>query len=561
MNGKILLFDKNVNRYRKLADVRSEKEDFSGALAFLTSARHIDCNLDVLIDIADAYADMGVLELSNKFWFKYLDKAPKEKLGMAYEELAINYFYLDNFWASSYYFHQKLSVDGYIAKEGLNQEIIDFFSGEEFKKLSYRVVYPIERADFSYEYKRAKHAMAVGAFEEGAKILSSVPFGGLDEEHAGDLAVCYFMTEKFDEAEEICRKSLDAHGENVTAYCNLSTIYDMKEDFNNSEFYYRKALNCVKGEKSEAYKLATCAIEREDHAVAADCLNKILLDRPYEITMRFFYGLALANLKKFDRAEQELKEAYSFNPDDVIVKYYYDYVCALAQSKGDIDDLMPFKYVKEIPEKITKKWEKIIDGASQTPERAEAALKKQDTQKIIEWAIFHGNSQTMRTAVYILSLSNGAYAKNLLREALLDPDGSEELKRVLVYVLIMKGIKEKTGVVAGSFYLKLKPKKLACEKQAAGNLYLSAYALCMSRVIFYEVDDLDKIAKACDKVYKKFKGLITEAEASNEEIAALILLQAATKRFSKEEDVARLFAVSKEKLKTLNRIFKGEKND
>ena len=558
---RVLPFDKNVTRYRRLADKRSEKEDFSGALAFLTSAKSIDCSLDVLVDIADTYADMGALELSNKYWFKYIDKAPKEKVAMAYEELAINYFYMDNFWASSYYFHQKLSVDGFIAKEGLSQEIIDFFSGEEYHKLSYRIVYPVERADFDYEYKLAKHAMAVGAFDEGAKILSKVPFSVITEEYAGDLAVCYFMTERLDEAERVSRKSLEVHGENVTAFCNLSTVYDMREDFDNSEYYYRKALTCAKGEKSEAYKLATCAIEREDHAVAADCLKKILDDRPYELSMRFFYGLALANLKSFERAEKELKCAYALNPDDIVVKYYYDYVRRLAEQNSDKDDLMPFKYVKEIPEKIAKKWARIIDDTSQTPERAEAALKKQDVRRIIEWGLFCGNSQTMRTAVYILSLSNTAYAKNLLRDALLDPDGSEELKRVLVYVLIMKGVKEKMGVVAGSIYLQLKTKKLACEKDALGNLYLSAYALCVSRVIFYEVDDIDKIAKACDKVYKKFKGVITEAEASNEELAALMLSVAGTKRFSKDEEIARLFAVGKEKLKTLKRIFRGEKDD
>ena len=94
----------------------------------LLSARNIDPeNLGVITDIADLYADTGLLELSNKFWFLYLNKAPKEKRALAYEELAINYFYLENFWASSYYFHQKLSVDGFISKEGLSQEIIDFF--------------------------------------------------------------------------------------------------------------------------------------------------------------------------------------------------------------------------------------------------------------------------------------------------------------------------------------------------------------------------------------------------------------------------------------------------
>ena len=94
---KIIPFDKNVNRYRRKANGYADKGDFMRALAFLNSAKSIDCNIDVLVDLADAYADMGLLELSNKYWFKYIDKAPKDKVSTAYEELAINYFYLDNY--------------------------------------------------------------------------------------------------------------------------------------------------------------------------------------------------------------------------------------------------------------------------------------------------------------------------------------------------------------------------------------------------------------------------------------------------------------------------------
>ena len=263
--GKVILLDKNVKPYRKIADSFAENENFLRALEFLLSAKNISFNLDVIVDIADLYADMGLLELSNKYWYIYLDKAPKDKVSVAYEELAINYFYMDNYLASSFYFHQKLSVDGFINKEGLGQEILDFFSGEELKRSAYRVVYPFDKADFSFDKKRAKRAISVGAFSEAVKILKDIPEECRDEETSGDLAVSLFMSDELDEAEKVCRYSLLAHGENVTAYCNLSTVFDMKEDLDNSEFYYRKALSVMKGDKGEVYKIATCSIEREDH--------------------------------------------------------------------------------------------------------------------------------------------------------------------------------------------------------------------------------------------------------------------------------------------------------
>ena len=558
MQERIIPFDKNVNRYRRKADSYADKGNFMRALAFLNSAKSMDCNLDVLVDLADAYADMGLLELSNKYWFKFMDKAPKDRVSTAYEELAINYFYLDNYWASSYYFHQKLSVDGHIAKEGLSQEIIDFFSGEEQRRLAYRVVYPYHLADFGYEEKKAKHAMVLGAFEEGQKFLSAIPKECRTEENSGDLAVCYFMSEDFEKAEKECRFSLEKHGESVTAYCNLSTIFDMKEDFDNSEYYYQKALSCAKGEKAEAYKIATCAIERADHKTVIDCLKTILEDRPYENAMRFFYGLALANLGNYEQSLEELKKAYSINDEDVVVKYYYDYVLDLVEGKGDYKNLMPFKYVKELPEKIVKEWEAWIVALSVKPEKVDSVLKREQGKRKIEWALRYGKSEIMRNAVYILSLAKCEYAKKLILDLLLDTECGEELKRVLVYVLIMQGVKTKTGVVAGSYYMKIKPNKLACEKDSRGALYLSAYALCISRIIFYEVKEMDKIAKTCDKIYKKFRTILTEADVTNEELASLILSESNLKRFSEEREVLRLFSIEPNKLRTLKKMYKGE---
>lgn len=560
MENKVILFDKNVNRYRKFAEACADKEDFFGTLRYLTSAKSLaPDNLDVIMDLADAYADMGLLEVSNRYWFKYIDKAPKERVAVAYEEIAINFFYMDNFWASSYYFHQKLATDGFISKEGLSQDIIDFFSGEEHKKGSYKIAYPFDKADYSYDIKKAKHAIAIGAFEEGAKILSNIPKECMDEEAFGDLAVCYFMSDDLDASENASRDSLKIHGENVTAFCNLSTVYDMREDFDNSDFYYKKALSCRKGEKGEAYKIATCAIEREDHITVCDCLKTILNERPYEQSMRFFYGLCLANLKNYQAAAEQLKIAHSLDPEDFTVEFYFNYISKMSESGTDEENLTPFKYVKEIPEEIAKKWKGKIRALVKSPEKAFSALKKKEIKQILEWGIYSVDSEFMRDCVYLLTSPFTPYSKEVVLKALLNPEGREELKRVLVYVLICSSIKEKAGIVAGNFYCKLKPKKLACEKDAVyGGLYLSAYALCVSKMIFFDIEGVDKLAKECDKIYKKLRGKVTEAETTNEEIAALILSQSKLKKYSEDVSVLRIFSITKNKLKMLKQLLKGE---
>ena len=564
MADKVLLLDKSADRYKKIADRHVENDDFSGALGFLFSALKISSSSDVLMRIADAYADMGLLEISNRYWYKYMHTAPKEKVSISYEELAINYYYMDNLWASGFYFHKKLETDGYISKEGLDQEIMDFFSGEEFKRHAYRVVYPLDKADFTLEIKAAKRAISIGSFKEASRILYKIPEPCRNEEISGDLAVSLFMSDDLDGAEAVSRCSLKAHGDNVTAYCNLSTVYDMKEDFENSEYYYQKALSCRKGAQGEAYKIATCAIEREDHVTVKECLETILNERPHEIAMRFFYGQALINLGDYQGGLDAFKGAYRLDPTDVVISYYVDFAQDLLTTGADTEKLLPLKYVKELPKKIDNKWSRKIRDLMKNPEKVAQTIKKPQTKRLVEWGLQYGTDSVMRASVFLLSNLPEKEFKERAQEFLINPDASDDAKRLIVYVLIMRGLKGKLGVVSTSFYTALSVKKTQCEKHSDGAVYFSAYALLLSRLAFCESQDYSVVAKVTDKVFKALKGVVTDAEVNNEELAALILSECGLERLSDDKEVMHLFEISDYKLKKLQEIykgFKGENND
>ena len=111
MKGKILSVTDHLKKYIKKADECAEKEKFLSALGFCFSALSIKRTSETLSAIANVYADMGLYELSNKYWFYYLEKTPEKNCGRAYEELAINYFYLSNFTMSGYYFNKKIEYE------------------------------------------------------------------------------------------------------------------------------------------------------------------------------------------------------------------------------------------------------------------------------------------------------------------------------------------------------------------------------------------------------------------------------------------------------------------
>ena len=561
MDGEVLRFDNSIEMHRKVAEKFAEKGEYKRALGLLFSAKNFENDPDALMDIADVYADMGLLELSNRYWFKFLDIAPTDKLSVAYEELAINYFYLEDLWASSYYFHKKVDADGYISKDNIDPEILDFFSGEEHKKAFYHVAYPFDRADYSGKIKIAKHAIAMGKFLDAIKILSAIPEECRDEDVSGDLATSYFMTDSLDEAAAVCRESLARHGDNVTAYCNLSTVYDMKKDTEKSEYYYKKALQFRKGERTEAYKIATCAIEREDHVTAKECLKTILDERPFDVAMRFFYGIAGINLKEYDFAEETLSEVYRIDPNDMVVKYYLDFAKKIKSTGKDSDKLLPLKYIKSLPSKIERKQSKEIKELADNPEKINSAIKRAEVKELLLWGLKSKNNNTVRETAYILSTAYNDFAKKAIVNALMDGETIPELKRVLIYALIVNGYKEKFGVVAGNVYIKVRPKKLTFIKQDHTGMFLRAYAYAMSRAVFWDVEGVEKLATSAGKIFKKLNGVITESDVTNDELAALMVYGCDFKKFDKKGLVASLFDIKKDRFEELILLVSGEKND
>ncbi len=558
--AEIIQFEKNENIYLRLADEKLDGGDLAGALAFLFDAYAVNSSVETLMDIADVYSQMSLYELSNKFWFYYMEKAPKDKVSIAYEELAINFFYMDDFLTSGYYFHQKLAVDGFVSREGLDQEIIDFFSGEEAKNNSYYIAYPFDKADYSYVVKRAKRALSAGNFPEAIKQFKSIPIECLDEESAGELAIAYLMNDQPDTSAAVARESLAIHGENVTALCNLSNVYEFKEDFEKSEYYYNKALECVKGDKNEEYKLVTCAIERQDHKTVHKCLKKILEDRPYDIVMRFFYGLSLLNVGDNQGAKEELCQAYRLDPSDKIYKFYAEYVTKLCKEDYKCENYLPLRYIKRLPEQVEEEYKKKIKELASNPNKIPSALKKESVRKAVEWGIYYGE-KLARQCVFILATAFTPYAKSTLRNVLMDGEVENSVKQVIIYAFTVNGYKERYGVVDRNFFFRLKAKKVECEKELAGALYLSAYGLALSRMAFTGVEQLDKIATSINKIYKKFKGVITESEVTNEEISALAVWLCKFSRFETEKEVMRVFEIKKEKLQLLLKLYKGENND
>ncbi len=558
MDEKVIKFEPNVQTYLKLAERRSEEGDYVAALDYLFDAKAIDKkSIDVLAAIADAYADLDLLELSNQYWFYYLDLAPKDKQSVAFEELAINYFYMNKQWAAGYWFHQKIERDGRINPDTLDPEIAAYFSREGMAKEEYHIAYPFNRADYSPVIKRARAAFADENLNSAVAILEKIPEECRDTDISGELAFYYFCAKMDDKLVDECRASLKRNGDNVAAYCNLVAYYKEQKDDDKAVFYYAKAKSCETDKPSDLLKLATAAMDVGAHTDSERYAHILLSDGHADISLSFMLAIAEINLGKYDEAEKTLDGLMRLNPDDLITLYYSELTKKLKAGDKSAAKLLPLSYVKDFPQKT-------IDSYLRTSRDYYLGKKlSAERVKIMQELAFYGEYSANpiivqnSLALYCdkmhgVMLNGGKIKKSdyyMFFNALLKVNIPMEVRGALLHAAIASGVKFRFGVVAGPYYVVIKPAKTPFDNDFSdeGELFRSAYAVAIVKLALTGIEEEGKVAVALSDIYKNHRREIFERKKLGEvELAAIAASSTSIFETLTKKDVCALFGASYE---------------
>lgn len=556
MESKVLQFDNSIERYRSLAFNRLENEDYIGALDMLFSALNKEYSLDVIKDIAVVYANMELYELSNRYWFIYLHKAKKEDIGIALEEIAFNYFYMDNFWASSYYFNKKIEYDGQISRDNIPDEIVNHFAEATDIKDRYKIVYPFEETDYSEELKKGRTAIALGDLRTAKKLFQKVPKKspqGYDAEK--ELAVTEFLSGDVEKGIEITRKLILEKGESCALLCNLSSMYKSKEDNDKALYYYKKALTYPKKQEEDSYKLATCALENEDHEKTVELLTEILKERGLDVRLTHLYGLALLNCGKLVEGAKQLNQLYRIDPTNLTNKYFANLANKMVDGL-DTKGLTPFLYNGEIPYKEGNKRLSIIGKVVEYDQPArEKELKKPYVNESVKWGLEMGEEEVAKASIFILSSSSNKENVKYLLDKLLDDEFSADVKSIIIFMLVLGGCKNKIGVVSGGYYTSFKPKKLPFELEEKAKPFETAYALCLSRLAFTGFNSFNQLAIEINKVYKLLKNY-EDIDNLTKEIAVVCTILSDSKKIN-THSACRIFNAKEDRVKEILKHIKS----
>lgn len=522
METKVYNISNQIERYRDLAQNRMEKGDNLGALDYLFSALRIKPTLDVIVDIADNYADMGLYEKSNAFWYKYLDKAPKDKHEIAFYELAVNYFYLNELKTSAYYFHLKMQEDDEIDEE-MGKELFEALTENARENKEYYIAYPFDRADYSSVSDRAKLELGLGKYQQSIKTYNKLPKESKDyKKSLKEMSLAYFLKGDYKKAISLSNQDIKLNGKNVQSLCNLSSVYYAQNDKEKSEEYLNKAIKIKDKSLEDYFKIAISGVERNNHKIVNEYMAKFLKENVQAIMLKNIYAISFFNLKDFNGAMKVFNEVLRIDSKNFTAKFYYEVCEKCLEDENYYKNFFPIDYNNPIrKEEIKKRKEYIKEIYSLPIEKRDNNYKRKEFCDLIIWGIIEGDKETAEISQKIICQSTTQKSVDMALELLLDVRVQENVKMMLVYYLILKGYKKPFGAVFGGIFVKVKRGNPVFENKPDGVKVFIGYALAIANLYAITKTDSERLCKSADRVYFNVKDR-KDLNLTKEEIAGLI---------------------------------------
>ena len=560
--AKVLQFDNSIQRYIKLSDKKMEEGDLVTAISYCFSAYSKEQSPEVLERIAKIYAEMGLYELSNEYWFNYLDKTEETDDTAPLEELATNYFYLEDYIATGYYLHQKIIKDNNFS-ENLDKNILDFFGLEEklSKKQDYKIVYPPEEKDYSNEIKKADLSFAIGDYTDAIRNYNLVPEGNKDYLIAQKKkARALYLNSDYSGAISILKNILKKEENNLIILCELSSCFYHIKDITSARYYYKKCMEIGAQTEEELYILGRLSALHSDHNGIIKTFSLAVEKNPFDLNVRHVLGLAYINVFDYKSAYKHFAFIKKIVPDDTIASYYAEKTFLLSIGDKKKVELYPAEYKTGLPKAEEKNRIKYLKSIMEAPAtQYEKLLKRPIAKKYLEWAIFEGEEDFSKECVYLMTGVNIRGINKILRKALLCPSIDNNLKKIIIYSMICSGVKGKISVVVESRYLSFYPKHFAFEKEKNGDFYYLCYSLCMAHAVFLGEEDFNKIALATNRIYKKLGSL--KRKLKKEELCSLIFyVSGASDRLGIKEPY-KLFRLNREDFLIVLNLYQGDINE
>lgn len=528
--SKVIQFGKPSDKadlYFDIADRRAEGGDLTGALGVMFSALN-GCakkdKADILEEIANLYTDMGLYELANQYWYRYLDCTPKDKSMLPCSEIAINCLIMGDTYSAKSILQKAFTDTKMDTEDWTEEQVVDFVMKETgVVKRKFNIVHPPKSANYHESRNSGRLAMANGRFEECIEEFTSIPDEKRSPEEDGDLAMAYYYIGNKKKAIQCLQDSIEKTGGNLIAYCDLAAIYRDMRDISKANFYYDKVLEFAKDEKADFFKIGMCAVHKCDHERVLEFLPKAEKEYPYNLTVKFFVAVAAMNTGKYDIASEYLEECLKLSREDGMYVFFADFVKKLSAGDKTAQSLIPLKYEKVIPQNLLPKYERLFSAAMW--ENVSEA-RKAEAVKIAKTCIYNPDKRlTQFAAGTIITCCKKEEALEFFRNALLSVDVDTAGKVSILYAIVSTENYGKFNIELNRCYHKLNIHKTPFKNSdKVGSKMVDAYAACIVNTFYIADGVTDAEYKVLKMFYDEHPDVLAKDRYTADDIAVAAII-------------------------------------
>lgn len=424
--NRVLSFDAGAEFYQKRAAKLMEQQDCTGALKYLRRAVKMEPdNLELRLDVANAYALMGLYERSNleiQLMFHKKDLPAEALFGMG----------------SNY-----MAIGDYDQAEAMMQVYLNMQPEGEFAAQANEALAFMAECDYETPLDReldelsmdGKAALDAGDIDHAIDCLEKALEKDPDMLYVrNNLAVAYYCIGDMDRAWENLDKVLAANPLDVHGRCNESLLCIAENDREGAaEALKRLRLERIE-ELDELFKyclaLADVGMDKE----LMQALKKIFLQTPYDTSMLYLCGACQYNLKRYAESVLTFEKLTLTDPDSLLAAWGLKHANAAQRGEEGAPERLP--YVFDLPKEVQQEVASCLDDLTGlTPGDVAQRLEDEHTRRLVHAAALSGSDQQMQRGVLLLSYSACEEAERMLREILLSPTHSSYFKQMVMQAM------------------------------------------------------------------------------------------------------------------------------
>lgn len=314
-------------------------------------------------------------------------------------------------------------------------------SEEMMELLSYELERPaeitcIKSREELFEHDKARSLLEEGQFAKAVRILKQIV-----KKHPqflaarNNLALAYYYMGQFAKALETIFQVLELEEGNLHALCNLAIFYQHLGEKAKLEQIVVTLRKTYPFHLEYVFKLATTMGILGEHESAYRLFKRLLKTGDADACLHHYAAVTSYNTNRLLEATRHWQHARKLDPKSEVPQFYLNLLEKRMSDQGERPLQVGYHYHLPFEEQL-RVLEQLGDGLP------ESIRKDPLIRSSFFWALRHGALETKLQVIQAFGMIADNEVKEALTEFLQEPEESDYLKKVAVFVLRSIGVKE-----------------------------------------------------------------------------------------------------------------------